>query len=478
MTDFGRLDRALDTALERVRKETGLVGGYMARVRDGKKDYGRPFGYADRENGIPGDGKTLYDIASCSKAWTVMLAAKCVEDGLIGWDEPIRHAIPEFTMADPYAGAHLSIRDMASHRSGLPGHDFLREKILGDRENLMRKTAFLEPNAGFRSVYQYNNHMFILLGYLVEVLRGGMRWEDQIHRYIADPLGVETIRFRGYPEDMTGVFAALPYASDGFRASRCGYATNNHSAPCGGIRIGMDDLTKWVSAMSRGGVAANGARLCTEESWREIIRPVISAPEEDCFWLKNASYAMGWLNADYRGTNVVFHSGGLSGFNTQVGFLPGTGDGYCLCFNTGSTPAHRVARAILLDSLVDGEPKDSYDDMIDAWLKERDAMREKVQKNRDGEPLTEKSAPGFVGTFRHPAYETFEIAPKDGVLRFLYGDFEATLVREKDGRITGYTGALDGLEPAAIELFPEGDGDLRLRMPDSGGLKLLFRRES
>ena len=38
MTDFGRLDRALDTALERVRKETGLVGGYMARVRDGKKE--------------------------------------------------------------------------------------------------------------------------------------------------------------------------------------------------------------------------------------------------------------------------------------------------------------------------------------------------------------------------------------------------------------------------------------------------------
>ena len=230
--------------------------------------------------------------------------------------------------------------------------------------------------------------------------------------------------------------------------------------------------------MSRGGVTEGGARLCAEESWREMIRPVISAPEEDCFDLKNASYAMGWLNADYRGTNVVFHSGGLSGFNTQVGFLPGTGDGYCLCFNTGSTPAHRVARAILLDSLVDGEPKASYDGMIDAWLKERDEMREKMAKNRDGKPLTAKSDPMLPGVYRHPAYETFEIREQDGVLRFLYGDFEATLVREADGRVTGYTGALDGLVPAAIELFPDGDGDLRRRMPDSGGLKLPFRRES
>lgn len=50
---------------------------------------------------------------------------------------------------------------------------------------------------------------------------------------------------------------------------------------------------------------------------------MISAPEEDCFWLKNSSYAQGWINADYKGTNVVFHSGGLTGFNTQVGFCPG-----------------------------------------------------------------------------------------------------------------------------------------------------------
>ena len=113
---------------------------------------------------------------------------------------------------------------------------------------------------------------------------------------------------------------------------------------------------------------------------------MISAPEEDCGWLKNSSYAQGWVNADYLGTNVIFHSGGLTGFLTQVGFLPGKDCGYAMSFNTGSMPGHRVARAIVLDTLIRGRPEDSYDDMIDAWLRERDEMRAKLAKNAAGTP--------------------------------------------------------------------------------------------
>lgn len=475
--DEKRLTAALDKALSRIHDETGLVGGVVDVIRGGKVVYTYHYGYADRENKIPMDQDTIFDVASTSKAWTVMLAAQCVDDGLIGWDEPIQHAIPEFRMTDDYVASHLSIRDLASHRSGLPGHDFLREKIFGDRENLMRKIAGLELNKGFRSKYEYNNHMFILLGYLEERLRG-QRWEDMIVERIAKPLGVDPIRFRGGdPKALEGLKIALPYCSDGYKTERCGYATNGHSAPCGGIRISMSNMAKWIAAMSRGGVCESGARLCSEEQYREIISPVISAPEEDCFWLKNASYAQGWINADYRGNNVVFHSGGLTGFNTQVGFLPGQDCGYVMCFNTGTTPAHRVSRAIVLDALVDGAPAESYDDMIDAWCADRDAMRDRIRANEVGTPLTAADAPALLGTFRHPAYEEFVIDEKDGFLQFHYGDFDAWLRREKNGAITGYTGVLDGLDPAAIELFPQENGDLRLKCPDCGGLKLLFKRE-
>ena len=188
--------------LERITKETGLVGGVAIVFKNGEITFAAPYGYEDRENNIPMTLNASFDIASCSKAWTVMLAAQAVDEGLIGWDEPVQHAMKDFDMLDHYAGAHLSIRDMASHRSGLPCHDFMRNKVGGSRRNLMLKCANLDASAGFRETYQYNNHMYIVLGYLMEVLRGGESWESQIKRNIADKLGVETIRFRGLPGNM------------------------------------------------------------------------------------------------------------------------------------------------------------------------------------------------------------------------------------------------------------------------------------
>lgn len=129
--------------LERITKETGLVGGVAIVFKNGEITFAAPYGYEDRENDIPMTLNASFDIASCSKAWTVMLAAQAVDEGLIGWDEPVQHAMKDFDMLDHYAGAHLSIRDMASHRSGLPCHDFMRNKVGGSRRNLMLKCAIL-----------------------------------------------------------------------------------------------------------------------------------------------------------------------------------------------------------------------------------------------------------------------------------------------------------------------------------------------
>ena len=88
------LTAALDKALTRVTEETGLVGGVVNVIKGGKIAYTYEYGYADRENKLPMTQDTLFDVASTSKAWTVMLAAQAVDDGLLDWDEPIKNHIP------------------------------------------------------------------------------------------------------------------------------------------------------------------------------------------------------------------------------------------------------------------------------------------------------------------------------------------------------------------------------------------------
>ena len=70
------LTAALDKALSRITDETGLVGGVVNVIKNGKIAYTYEYGYADRENKLPMIQDTLFDVASTSKAWTVMLAAQ------------------------------------------------------------------------------------------------------------------------------------------------------------------------------------------------------------------------------------------------------------------------------------------------------------------------------------------------------------------------------------------------------------------
>ena len=439
--DISKLTAVIEKTLRRITEEAGLVGGAISVVKDGEIIYTHDYGYADRENEIPFTQDTLCDIASTSKAWTTMLAAKAIDEGLIaGWDTPIKQYIPEA---------------------------------------IMRKIALMEPNAAFRTRYQYNNFFFVLLGYLEEVVRGGMPWEEQIVKFIAEPLGVDQIRFRGIDRDMDQVSPARPYGGNGHSSKRCSYFADRYTAPCGGIRISMKNMSKWIMAMANGGVTASGERLCSEAQYKELITPVISVPAREYFAMKNVGYAHGWLNGNYKGTTVAYHTGGHTGFNAMVSFLPGQNCGFCMCFNTGSTPAHQITQAILLDWLITGQVQESYDHMIDAWCRDRDAMRAKLSKYEQGTPVTAQSHPGLAGTYNHPAYETFEIVEGEGgKLVFRYGSLVADIRVEEGGVMSAYTGVLDGLTPTGVVLEQQSDGSMLLEHPDTYGLKLTFVKEA
>ena len=477
--EISKLTAVIEKTLRRISEEAGLVGGAISVVKGGEIIYTHDYGYADRENQIPFTQDTLCDVASTSKAWTTMLAAKAIDEGLIaGWDTPIKQYIPEFAMYEKYAGENLTIRDMVTHRTGVPAHDMMREKLHIDREAIMRKIALMEPNAGFRTRYQYNNFFFVLLGYLEEVVRGGMPWEEQIVKFLAEPLGVDQIRFRGIDENMDQVSPALPYGGNGHTAKRCSYFADRYTAPCGGIRISMKNMSKWIMAMAAGGVTASGERLCSEQQYKELITPVVSVPAREYFAMKNVGYAHGWFNGNYKGTTVAYHTGGHTGFNAMVSFLPGQDCGFCMCFNTGSTPAHNITQAILLDWFITGDVQDSYDHMIDAWCRDRDAMRAKLSKYENGTPVTVQSHPGLAGTYSHPAYETFEITEGEGgKLVFTYGSLVADIRIEEGGVMSAYNGVLDGLTPTGVILEPQSDGGMLLEHPDTYGLKLTFTKE-
>ena len=77
-------------------------------------------GYGVRTLGRPDlDAHTRFAIASNTKAYTVAAMAILVDEGKIGWDEPVIRYLPEFRMYDPAVTQMMTVRDLLCHRSGL-----------------------------------------------------------------------------------------------------------------------------------------------------------------------------------------------------------------------------------------------------------------------------------------------------------------------------------------------------------------------
>jgi CubicO group peptidase (beta-lactamase class C family) len=63
---------------------------------------------------------TPFFIASVTKTFTGVLAAMAVDDGVLSFDDPPRKHVPGFHLSDPTADARVTLRDLLSHRFGLP----------------------------------------------------------------------------------------------------------------------------------------------------------------------------------------------------------------------------------------------------------------------------------------------------------------------------------------------------------------------
>jgi CubicO group peptidase (beta-lactamase class C family) len=47
------------------------------------------------------------------------------DDGKLFWEDPVRKHIEYFKLAEPLADEQVTLRDLATHRTGLVGHPFL-----------------------------------------------------------------------------------------------------------------------------------------------------------------------------------------------------------------------------------------------------------------------------------------------------------------------------------------------------------------
>ncbi|HLA62844.1 MAG TPA: serine hydrolase [Rhodothermales bacterium] len=418
-----------------------VPGMAVAIVKDGEVVLERGFGVRDMERPTPVDAHTLFGIASNTKAFTATALAMLVEDGRLAWDEPVVRYMPDFALSDPYVTAHLTVRDLLAHRSGL---SLGAGDLLWWPANTLPASVTVEhlrrvPLAtSFRSTYAYDNMLFVTAGQLVERV-SGQTWEAFVRARILTPLGMtETVV--SPPEGLARPNVARPHAPvDGVvRPVPAFDGTNGNAAA--GIMSNAHDITRWLQVQLDSGRVAPDRRLfeaaTTNELWGLVMPIPIPPGEPELAALRPqfSGYALGFFVRDYRGVKTVQHTGGLPGFLSQVMLVPGLDLGIAVFTNQESAPAFRAVTQYVVDHYM-GAPRTDWIAAYEAVTARQHARVEEAERAtaaaRDASAGPSLPLASYAGRYEDPWYGEVSIVQEGGglVMRFahtpeLVGDLE------------------------------------------------------
>ncbi len=416
----------IDSVVNIVVKTFDVPGMAVAVVKDGKVIHAKGYGVRSLNTMKKVDAKTIFGIASNSKAFTTAALGMLVDEGKLTWDTKVTDIIPEFRLYSPYVTEEFTIKDLLTHRSGL-GLGAGDLMIWPDSSNFKRKDIihnlrYLKPVSGFRSKYDYDNNLYILAGEVVERI-SGMSWESFIELRIMQPLGMTgsytSIRQIKDPSDMID-----PHAPVDGKVQVIHNDWSETANAAGGIWSNLEDMCKWIIMQMNNGKYGEGQTRqlfsgeVHEEMWTpQTIIPVHGASSYNTHF---AAYGLGWFLSDVKGYKQVMHTGGLAGIVTQVTLIPELKLGIIVFTNQQSGAAFNAVTATIKDSYLGVKGIDrikEQKDRVDKAVTEAKKITDEVWTKIDAQQKSNTTTVDFTtyaGTYRDPWFGDVVISERNG----------------------------------------------------------------
>lgn len=418
---FSQLDKrlkGLDSELEKVLKKLEEPGFAIAIVENDQILYSKGFGYRDYENKIKVDSNTLFAIGSATKSFTSSLLGVLREDEKLDFeDSPIDH-INELRFYNSQMNDVISIKDMMSHRTGLPRHDASWYFFpTFSKDSLVSRVKHHKPFTSVRNQWWYNNFMFMLQGVIAERITN-KTWSENIKEMIFDPLGM-TRSNTSIAELENSENAAFGYSQD---FKKMDYYKIAGMGPAGSINSSVNEMSKWLITWINKG-EYKGKKILppnyTEEAISSQSVVVANLPDEDNPGLHLTNYGYGWFLSSYKGHYRVEHGGNIDGFSTSAAFYPSDKVGIIVLSNQNASNTPSIVRNIISDRMLDVKKTDWLKYHFDK-LKEAELIQKELDKNEDSDKIKgtnpSRSMNEYEGEYTNLGYGTFDISMKNDSL--------------------------------------------------------------
>jgi CubicO group peptidase (beta-lactamase class C family) len=375
----------LDALVMRVMKEFEVPGLCVAIVKDDRVLVSQGYGVREMGGDTPVDDKTLFAIASNTKAFTAVALGMLVDRGKLKWGDSVVDHLPGFRMSDRYVTSELTVLDLLVHRSGLglgAGDLLFWPPTTHSRKELVRRLRHVPLATSFRAHYAYDNVLYPVAGELIEAV-SGQSWEDFVQAEILDRVGMNhSVVSSSDLAKATNVAAPHARIDGDVQVVQSFYIDNAN--PAGGIGSCAADMSKWHRVLLSGGKLPDGSRLYSAQTAKRLWTLVTPIPIGD-YHKKLAEskpnflgYALGFSVRDYRGTKLVSHTGGLPGYLSISSLLPDQNLGVVVLTNQESSAAFRSITYSVLDHYLNADT-----DWIDAFKTSASARQASSQEADD-----------------------------------------------------------------------------------------------
>ncbi|MDH4109554.1 MAG: serine hydrolase [Gammaproteobacteria bacterium] len=425
----------IDQSVRRAMEAFDAPGVTVAVVYDGEVYYAAGHGVVEAGSSKQVDDETLFHIGSVSKAFTAAALAILADEGKLAWDDQVIDYLPEFRMHDPWVTREFTIRDLLTHRSGLPlgaGDLLMFPDATSTPADIIRGLRYLEPATSFRSEFAYDNLLYVVAGELVARV-SGMPFESFLEQRLLEPLGM-TDCAATVGRAARGADIATPHMLVNGELQTTGTGMTDLVAAAGGIVCSARGMAHWMLFVLNEGETGDGRRLISEEQFAELIKPATLRATPGVF-AKYAgaylsAYALGWGVSTFYGQPMLSHSGGVLGMTTYLAVLPRQNLAVFASNNQMSSAA-----AAVVNDIVDQFLRDAGQGVGQDWIAllgqataERQAAADEAvaaawaSRNADSRPSLPLDA--YAGTYRDAWYGDIRISVQDGTLWFYSGRSE------------------------------------------------------
>ena len=357
------------------------------------------------------DDKTIFSMASTTKAFIGMGLGILVDRDSIGWNDKVVDHLPKFKLSDPYISNDARVKDLLTHNLGIGNEDRLWTTDSTSIDELLLNFSKSERKYSLRGGYTYQNIMYVVAGRLIEKV-SGQSWQDFIEHNILKPIGLEcTLTWsKDIFEYGNHTYPHMIDYEEGI--VNVPFTISDQIGAAGMMWSCLDDMEKYLYFLLNNS-EVDGKRILSEKTFNYIFEPQIIIgssfyPTSKLTKPNWRTYGLGWFQHDYRGLKIDMHTGSLQGLVAIIAMVRDKNIGLQVFANMdGAELRHALVYKIFDLLLFDDNSRDWNSEVFELYNERSERYKKSYFEsfeNRDKSKKLSYELEDFVGKFSNDMY--------------------------------------------------------------------------